>query len=926
LQQQELLGLTIAGVAAALSGTAATVITIGVTAITFPLTTSIVEGMLPEKFILPLYEITPQEIFSNKIPLLDVDFFNPSESQTFTKKKLVKEASEETTTIKENEAITEARKYGYTDSVKGKEIESTSSVNSGHNTQKNVITQYKWKNNGDEYILNIDSFNKAQIFKNLPKKIPNNKKSEDYVVWSSDNAQEKEITQTTTSPAEYETETTEMKSTAAELRGVVANWYIVLRNIALVALLSVLVYIGIRIIISSTAVDKAKYKQMLIDWLVAICLLFLMQYIMSFSNLIVKKIINVVDTTKVSTDNTTESNIVEPQVYVIGDKKKVTKSFEVLVGDDVSKGSNVGDNTFAKYFLNDDYTSVVDSDGNIQNTSPTKMLWPAENFMQQARMEVQLLSSESKTTYTGVGWKLIYVMLVIYTFIFMFTYIKRVIYMAFLTIISPLVALTYPIDKMNDGQAQAFNKWFREYIFNLLIQPMHLILYTILIGSAMEFASKNIIYVIVALGFMTPAEKLLRSFFGFEKATTPGLFGGPAGAAIMMNGWNKLLGRTPPPPPKDGKGVKEVAGKAGASRAKLNYAKDLDNSSLFSVGDNKDRMAVGDNGGESPSGGPTNDDGGVLPGNVGGNNPAGIGAPGENTSISNPSGQNSNNIRTNDVSGITDGVDLSRVPRVFTDTSENIRMPENNNSEKKQIKGLARVGKGVSNVAKHYVRKAANSDMPRKVLRTAGRAVGGTVAATGASILSLSTGDPKTVGKAAIGSAMLGAKLADSVMDRGEYTGREIADNFSQGYYTNEQYDQKQLDKEYGQKRFDIDYNDELERVLGDRKTAKAAMKSVGKDCINYGLNDAKDVASVYQRMQAGESKEDAMMQVQYVKDFGKNTASLGSKDDDDLNKTIEKKIRRNSKEGTKEEEIQKHVKELRDKFDATSSVFYKKY
>ena len=26
------------------------------------------------------------------------------------------------------------------------------------------------------------------------------------------------------------------------------------------------------------------------------------------------------------------------------------------------------------------------------------------------------------------------------------------------------------------------------------------------------------------------------------------------------------------------------------------------------------------------------------------------------------------------------------------------------------------------------------------------------------------------------------------------------------------------------------------------------------------------------------------------------------------------------------EEEIQKHVKELRDKFDATSSVFYKKY
>ena len=38
--------------------------------------------------------------------------------------------------------------------------------------------------------------------------------------------------------------------------------------------------------------------------------------------------------------------------------------------------------------------------------------------------------------------------------------------MAFLTLIAPLVALTYPIDKMNDGQAQAFNRWMKEYIFN----------------------------------------------------------------------------------------------------------------------------------------------------------------------------------------------------------------------------------------------------------------------------------------------------------------------------------------------------------------------------------------------------------------------------------------------------------------------------
>ena len=73
---------------------------------------------------------------------------------------------------------------------------------------------------------------------------------------------------------------------------------------------------------------------------------------------------------------------------------------------------------------------------------------------------------------------------------------------AFLTLISPLVALTYCIDKINDGQAQGFNRWLKEYIFNLLIQPMHLILYMILIGSAMRFAANNIFYVVIYSNYL----------------------------------------------------------------------------------------------------------------------------------------------------------------------------------------------------------------------------------------------------------------------------------------------------------------------------------------------------------------------------------------------------------------------------------------
>ena len=47
------------------------------------------------------------------------------------------------------------------------------------------------------------------------------------------------------------------------MHDIIATWYRILRNIALIGLLCMLVYIGIRIMISSTAADQAKYKSML---------------------------------------------------------------------------------------------------------------------------------------------------------------------------------------------------------------------------------------------------------------------------------------------------------------------------------------------------------------------------------------------------------------------------------------------------------------------------------------------------------------------------------------------------------------------------------------------------------------------------------------------------------------------------------------
>ncbi len=284
-------------------------------------------------------------------------------------------------------------------------------------------------------------------------------------------------------------------STGSALHEVIAAWYTAFRNIALVGLLSVLVYVGIRIVISSSAGEKAKYKERLTDWLVALCLLFVMQYIMSFTINITEQI-----TTIFSGSQTIDVRV---------------RDSKVISSSDVESS-------------NDDGSDV---EKNVDFAFTT-------NLMGYMRFMVYLDDLLEKCAYL-----IIYLVLVIYTVMFTIIYMKRVLYMAFFTMIAPMVALTYPLDKLSDGKAQAFNLWIREYIFNALIQPMHLALYTMLMTSSMYLATTNPIYALIAIGFLFPAEKFIKKMFGFDKAQTAGGAGSFAGGALTMALLNRMRGR-----------------------------------------------------------------------------------------------------------------------------------------------------------------------------------------------------------------------------------------------------------------------------------------------------------------------------------------------------------------------------------------------
>ena len=284
-------------------------------------------------------------------------------------------------------------------------------------------------------------------------------------------------------------------STGTALHEVVAAWYTAFRNIALVGLLSVLVYVGIRIVIGSSAGEKAQYRERLMDWLVALCLLFVMQYIMSFTINITEQI------TKIFSGS--------QSIDVIVEDTKVLQSADSSTQEDLNNNENE----------------------NIDFSFTT-------NLMGYMRFLVYSGDLLEKAAYL-----IIYLVLVVYTVMFTIIYLKRVLYMAFFTMIAPLVALTYPLDKLSDGKAQAFNLWLREYIFNALIQPMHLALYTMLMTSSMHLATTNPIYALVAIGFLFPAEKFLKKMFGFDKAETAGGAGSFAGGAMTMALLNGIRSR-----------------------------------------------------------------------------------------------------------------------------------------------------------------------------------------------------------------------------------------------------------------------------------------------------------------------------------------------------------------------------------------------
>lgn len=240
------------------------------------------------------------------------------------------------------------------------------------------------------------------------------------------------------------------------IREKVAEWYYILRLIVIAFMLIILIFIGIKMAISTVASEKAVYKRMLVDWVVGMAIIFMMHYFMIITININEIVVN--SLSELSTSRTIEKE------YQYGKIENIKSASEIE-------------------------TTLYES----------------------ARTRAYSLSFTDG--FTGL---VIYGVLVYYAWKFALIYFRRLLNIMVLTVMAPVVGGSYAINKAMSGKAVIFTTWFKEYVINVIIQMFHAIIYVTFVSVALNLSLISLVGTVMALillSFMSKSDKLLRELF-----------------------------------------------------------------------------------------------------------------------------------------------------------------------------------------------------------------------------------------------------------------------------------------------------------------------------------------------------------------------------------------------------------------------------
>ena len=248
------------------------------------------------------------------------------------------------------------------------------------------------------------------------------------------------------------------KSIIIIIKETVAEWFYMIRFIAVIGMLMVLILIGIKIAISTLSSEKAVYKRMLVDWLVGFLFLFAVQYIMFFIIYLNQLAVDLI----ADYSENQASAIIQTSSLEFGKKERDNEEVEASLYEAVR-------------------TRAYDP----------KLI-------------------------NGTTGTIMYITLVIFAWRFAWMYLKRYFTLIVLTLMAPAVAFAYALQKVFAGKAKAWSTWLNEYIVNTFIQTVHAILYASFVSTALIVSLDSIAGMVVGLiimNFMLKADKVFRKIF-----------------------------------------------------------------------------------------------------------------------------------------------------------------------------------------------------------------------------------------------------------------------------------------------------------------------------------------------------------------------------------------------------------------------------
>lgn len=273
------------------------------------------------------------------------------------------------------------------------------------------------------------------------------------------------------------------------------NTYSFFRSIAIIAYMMITVYMGVKILLSSTAEKGAKHRELFLYLIQGAIILFLFPYVIRY---------------------TIELN-----------------------------------NTFVQYICNlKGNGAPVYGSISAAEDKTDEGLGAASDVTSEVQNSLEAGSDYMSTMYRkamGQGWityAICFAVMVKQLIAFLIIYFKRLLTVVFLIAVFPLVSISYAIDKIGDGKSQAFNNWYKEFALNVFLQSFHAIVYVIGMALITEIGGGNgsLIIVILILEFISKGDEFLRNIFNVKGGggqTVRGIADSLVQAQVALNVANK---------------------------------------------------------------------------------------------------------------------------------------------------------------------------------------------------------------------------------------------------------------------------------------------------------------------------------------------------------------------------------------------------